>query len=175
MGPLGSIRDLTPQVRLEGAGQGCRPGALPRRKRGRAVSALAQPERCSWEGSDCPADFFARRGVSKARASARPVTSERRSSCERRSSKHDRSNCIVPAQSRPAAGCRCHAAPGARKRGILAAASCHEAYSTGPCIRTHRNGCAISSPTAAFRFSTVGKRWRRTCLPSASLRLGQTK
>ena len=58
----------------------------------------AKPGRCRWEGSDRAADSFARRGVSEARASSRPVTSEGRSSCERRSSKHDRSNCIVPAR-----------------------------------------------------------------------------
>ena len=40
-GPVGSIRDLIPQVRLEWAGPGWRPGALTRRKRGRAVSARA--------------------------------------------------------------------------------------------------------------------------------------
>ena len=40
-GPVGSIRDLTPRVRLDWAGPGCSPGALTRRKRGRSVSALA--------------------------------------------------------------------------------------------------------------------------------------
>jgi len=53
-------------------------------------------ERCRWEEKDGVADPFARRGESEARPDGRPVTSEHRSSCGRRCSQHDRSNCMVP-------------------------------------------------------------------------------
>ena len=59
-------------------------------------AAWFKRRRGSWEGSDCEADACASRGVSEARASTSPVTSERRRICASRSSKHDRSNCIVP-------------------------------------------------------------------------------
>ena len=42
---MGSIRDLTRRVRLEWAGQGGRPGALTRRKRGRAAPASGRMPR----------------------------------------------------------------------------------------------------------------------------------
>ncbi len=54
--------------------------------------STTEPERFSWEGSDCEADASASRGVSEARAGARPVTSEGRGICRSRSSKHDRPN-----------------------------------------------------------------------------------
>ena len=51
-----------------------------------------KPERFSWEERNGVADSFARRGESEARADRRPVTSEQRSSCERRRSQLDRSH-----------------------------------------------------------------------------------
>src|SRR5215472_2170000 len=56
-----------------------------------------KPELCSSEGSGCEEDFCARRGVRREHIRHGSVSAERRSPCAKRSSKHDRTNCMVTA------------------------------------------------------------------------------
>src|SRR5579872_6995071 len=62
------------------------------------MTATTKPYPCSWEGSGGEADFCARRGVRREHIRHGSVSAERRSPCAKRSSQHDRANCMVTAK-----------------------------------------------------------------------------